>query len=167
MKIVVVSDTHRNFSVLDSIIEKNQDADLFIHLGDGENEFRDIQNLYPDRAMVYVGGNSDFAPHQQTAVVTVCGYKMFCCHGHDHHVYSGLDRLVQAAKQNDCKIALYGHTHLYRTENYEGVFVMNPGSPDCPRNHNLPTYGEIVINSNGEICMNIIVVESRVDPDAD
>lgn len=167
MKIIVVSDTHRNFGVLNSIIENNIDADLFIHLGDGENEFRDVQSIYPDKAMVYVGGNCDYAPHKQTAVVTVCGYKMFCCHGHTMHVHSGLEYLVKTAKDNDCKIALYGHTHLYRTENFGGVFVMNPGSPDCPRNHNLPTYGEIEVNSNGEIRMNIITVEPRVDPDAD
>ena len=60
MKIIVVSDTHRNFAVLDEIVNKNLDADLFIHLGDGENEARDVQNLHLDKPMVYVGGNSDF-----------------------------------------------------------------------------------------------------------
>ena len=38
MKILVVSDTHRNFAVLDDIVNENLDADLIIHLGDGENE---------------------------------------------------------------------------------------------------------------------------------
>lgn len=41
MKILVVSDTHRNFAVLDDIVNENLDADLIIHLGDGENEARD------------------------------------------------------------------------------------------------------------------------------
>lgn len=47
MKILVVSDTHRNFAVLDDIVNENLDADLIIHLGDGENEARDIHNLHP------------------------------------------------------------------------------------------------------------------------
>lgn len=159
MKIVVVSDTHRNFAVLDEIVNRNLDADLFIHLGDGENEARDVQNLHLEKAMVYVGGNCDFGMHKSQQIVTVSGYKIFCCHGHYQNVHSGLEQLVYEARQNDCKIALYGHTHLYRTEAIDGVFVMNPGSPDSPRNHNKPTYGVIDISSSGEIKMNIIAFE--------
>lgn len=159
MKIIVVSDTHRNFDVLNDCVEKNLDADLFIHLGDGENEMRDVHNLHPDKAMIYVGGNCDFGMHKSVQTVTVCGYKIFCTHGHVQEVHSGLGRLVAEAKSNDCKIALYGHTHLYRTENIDGVFVMNPGSLDSPRNHNKPTYGVIEITSSGEISMNIIATK--------
>mgnify|MGYP003473296390 CR=1 FL=1 len=159
MKIIVVSDTHRNFAVLDEIVKHNLDADLFIHLGDGENEMRDVQNLHLDKAMVYVGGNCDFGIHKSVQVVTACGYKIFCCHGHAQNVHSGLDRLIADARLNDCKIALYGHTHLYRTEIIDGIFIMNPGSPDSPRNHNRPTYGVIEISSSGEIKMNIIAMD--------
>ncbi len=158
MKIIVVSDTHRNFSVLEDIVVRNLDADLFIHLGDGENEARDCANLHPTKAMVYVGGNCDFGMHKSVQIVTACGYKIFCCHGHAQDVHSGLERLVYDARKNDCKIALYGHTHLYRTEVVDGVFVMNPGSPDCPRNHNEPSYGVIEITSSGEIKMNIVAL---------
>ena len=52
MKILVVSDTHRNHAVLDSIVKNNLDSDLIIHLGDGENEARDIQNEYPQIPLV-------------------------------------------------------------------------------------------------------------------
>ena len=161
MKIVVVSDTHRNFAVLNEIVNKNLDAELFIHLGDGENEARDAHNLHPDKPMVYVGGNSDFGMHKNVRVITACGYKIFCCHGHLQHVHDGLDRLVSDAKDNDCRIALFGHTHLYRTENIDGVFLMNPGSPDCPRNHNKPTYGVIELDSEGGIQMNIVAVGDK------
>lgn len=160
MKIIVVSDTHRNFAVLNEIVKRNLDADIFIHLGDGENEARDVSNLRPDKAMVYVGGNCDFGMHKSQHIVTVSGYKIFCCHGHYQNVHAGLERLVYDAKQNECKIALYGHTHLYRTEVVDGIFVMNPGSPDSPRNHNKPTYGVIDISSSGEIKMNIIAINN-------
>ena len=115
MKIVVVSDTHRNFAVLNEIVNKNLDAGLFIHRS----------------------------------------------HGPPQHVHDGLDRLVSDAKDNDCRIALFGHTHLYRTENIDGVFLMNPGSPDCPRNHNKPTYGVIELDSEGGIQMNIVAVGDK------
>ena len=39
MKIIVVSDTHGNEKKLENIILKHQDADLFLHLGDGAEEF--------------------------------------------------------------------------------------------------------------------------------
>ena len=115
MKILVVSDTHRNFAVLDDIVNENLDADLIIHLGDGENEARDIHNLHPEKPMIYVAGNCDYGMHRSKEIVTVSGYKIFCCHGHNQNVHAGLEELVEEAKQNDCKIELYGHTHLHRT----------------------------------------------------
>ncbi len=159
MKILVVSDTHRNFAVLNDAVNKNLDADLIIHLGDGENEARDIHNLHPEKAMVYVAGNCDYGMHRAHQVVTACGYKIYCCHGHHEDVHNGLDGLIAAAKAEDCKIALFGHTHLYRTEVIDDIFVMNPGSLDSPRNHNDPTYGIIMLSSSGEIQMNIISVK--------
>ena len=50
MKIVVVSDSHKEFHKLNSVVENNLDADAFIHLGDGEHEFNDVRNLHPKRA---------------------------------------------------------------------------------------------------------------------
>lgn len=161
MKIVVVADTHKNFAVLEDTVQKNLDADLFIHLGDGENEARDVHNLHPDKAMIYVQGNCDFGTHKPFHIVNACGFRIFCTHGHMQDVHSGLDRLVAEAKLNDCRIVLYGHTHLYRTENIDGVFVMNPGSLDSPRNHNAPTYGVIELTSSGEISMKIIEADKK------
>lgn len=161
MKIIVVSDTHKNYSVLETAVKKNPDADMLIHLGDGEHEFRDIERAFAQLPMVYVGGNCDFGSHELTRVVQACGYKIFCCHGHTLGVHEGLSLLVDAAKQNDCKIALYGHTHLYRTEISDGVFVMNPGSLDSPRNHNKPTFGVIELNERGEVKMNILAMERK------
>lgn len=158
MKILVVSDTHKDFAALCDVVEKNLDADLIIHLGDGENEARDIHNLHPEKAMIYVAGNTDFGVHKDVQIVTANGYKIFCTHGHLYDVQSGLDILVAAAKQNDCRIALFGHTHSYRTEKVDDVFVMNPGSLKSPRNNSEPTYGIIELSSSGDIAMNIIEV---------
>ena len=161
MKILVVADTHKNFEVLDLCVKKNPDADMIIHLGDGEHEFADIQRMYPMKPMIYVAGNTDFGTHETTHVAKVGDYKIFCCHGHTHGVHDGLSLLVSAAKNSGCSIALYGHTHLYRTEVIDGVFVMNPGSLDSPRNHNKPTFGIIEISDEGKIKMNIVAFETN------
>ena len=115
--------------------------------------------------MIYVAGNCDYGMHRSKEIVTVSGYKIFCCHGHNQNVHAGLEELVEEAKQNDCKIALYGHTHLHRTEAIDGVYVMNPGSPDSPRNHTEPSYGIINISSDGEIRMSLMKVKKSAEPD--
>lgn len=161
MKILVVADTHKNFEALDLCVKKNQDADIIIHLGDGEHEFADIRKMYPEKGMIYVAGNCDFGNHEQVHIAKVGGYKIFCCHGHTLNVHDGLEALVSAAKQNKCNIALYGHTHLYRTELIDGVYVMNPGSLDSPRGHNKPSFGIIELSEEGALKMNIIEMETK------
>ena len=156
MKILVVSDTHKNFHALKNILDKNTDFDVLIHLGDGEQEFQDIQALYPDKAMIYVAGNCDFGQHERVHVAKFGEVRIFCCHGHTLSVNSGLENLVATAKKNLCNIALYGHTHIHRAELIDGVMVMNPGSPDSPRCRNKPSFGVIEIKANGEIGMDII-----------
>ena len=50
MRVIVVSDTHRDFRTLLRIVDKHrQEAALFLHLGDGEQEVEDVKNLYPSR----------------------------------------------------------------------------------------------------------------------
>ncbi len=161
MKILVVADTHKNFEALDVCVKNNLDADIIIHLGDGEHEFNDIRKMYPEKAMIYVKGNTDFGTYEETHVAKIGGYKIFCCHGHTMGVHDGLERLVSVAKENGCNIALYGHTHLYKTELIDGVYVMNPGSLDSPRNHNKPTFGVIELSEEGQIKMNILAIEEK------
>lgn len=155
MKIIVVSDTHRDFDALNRVIKANTDADMLIHLGDGEREFEDVSALYPELPMVYVQGNCDFGDHERSHIAIAGGMRIFCCHGHMYHVRLGISHLVSEARKNDCAIALYGHTHIYRSEQYDGVFVMNPGSPSEPRGGNEPTYGIITISGAGEVKMEI------------
>ena len=161
MKILVVSDTHRNYSVLEAMIKKNPDADMLIHLGDGEREFDDVSRVFPQFPMVYVGGNCDYGMHKTVHVVQACGHKIFCCHGHTLGVRGGISQLVSVAKQNDCDIALYGHTHVRFAELSDGVYVMNPGSPDCPRGGNPPSYGVIELGEDGQVEMNIVILERK------
>lgn len=156
MKILVVSDTHKNFHNLNEVVQKNLDIDLMIHLGDGEHEFSDIYNLYPQLNFVFVKGNSDYGNYKTVRVISAKGYKILCVHGHEHNVHNGLDKVIEVAKDNGCQIALFGHTHLYRTEFMDNIYLMNPGSIDSPRNKRVPTYGIIEIDDEGKILLNIV-----------
>ena len=59
MKIIVFSDSHSNFDALYSVVSQNTDADLFLHLGDGEAEFEDIKSIFPQYTFEGVCGNCD------------------------------------------------------------------------------------------------------------
>lgn len=156
MKILVVSDTHRDFSALKRAFDKNPDSDLLIHLGDGEGEFQDLSELYPDKPMVYVGGNCDYGFHNTTHIVTTrCGVRLFCCHGHTMVVKLGLELLTAHAFEEKCEIALYGHTHVPFCDIVNGIYVMNPGSAALPRDGSKASYGIVEIDKNRAIKMNI------------
>ncbi|MCL2754610.1 MAG: metallophosphoesterase [Oscillospiraceae bacterium] len=160
MKITVFSDTHRNYGRLKDAIDRNLDSDLFIHLGDGLLEITDISNeyakKYPNLEFAYVRGNSDFADYKDDCVVEIAGHKIFCTHGHNYDVHWSLKRISEKARSFGCKIALFGHTHIYRTEQIDSLYIMNPGSLDRPRGGNRPTYGIITISDEGKIDMNIV-----------
>lgn len=157
MKILVVSDTHGDFGALKLAYEHHSDADLLIHLGDGERDFEDLSALYPMMPAVYVGGNCDYGFHDTTRVVTTKSkVKLFCCHGHTFLVNMTLNLLAAEAIDAKCEIALYGHTHVPFCETVNGVYIMNPGSAARPRGGSKASCGIIEINDkNRAISMNI------------
>ncbi len=159
MKIIAVADTHKDYKKYKAIIENNLDADLFIHLGDGEHEYNDVKAEFPEKNFIFVQGNCDFGSYKLLEVVEAGDYKILCVHGHEYNVQGGLDALISEAKAHGCRIALYGHTHMYRTECTDGVYVMNPGAVDSPRGKNKPSYGVINITDTGKVTMNIVAIK--------
>lgn len=151
MNIVVVSDTHGKFDVLFDIVAKNQKADLVIHLGDGEREYADVRELFPEIAFLMVRGNNDWGNQPLTNVVSLENHKFFMTHS---HIYGRTDMesfLSSTAKVNGCDVALFGHSHLPFYMEVEGVHLFNPGSPSRPRGVNAPSYGLIQIKDDGSI----------------
>ena len=146
MRIIVMSDSHRNFRNVQRVMEKHPDADLYIHLGDGEREFEDVQNLYPDRRYLWVAGNCDFGsllPWEEE--LSVEGKKIFFTHGYTYQVKMTLYNLECAARDRKADIALYGHTHQAEIEYRDGLYLMNPGS----LHGSYGTYGIIDITPAG------------------
>lgn len=155
MKILVVADTHKNFTMLKKAFDSVPDADIVVHLGDGESEFALLRGMNPTRKMVFIGGNCDEDFHKPWQSVDVCGRKIFCVHGHNHDVHKGVKDLVDAAKHYGCSIALYGHTHVSHTELVDGVYVMNPGSLDSPRDGSARSFGILTVDESGSVQMEI------------
>lgn len=110
----------------------------------------------------YIKGNCDYgseAPLTQT-IDLMPGHRVFATHGHRYRVNSTLDYLEQAALEEGCDIALYGHTHVSQCTYENGIYVMNPGSASCPRDGNPPSYGILDVSSAG-VMTNVVFLETK------
>lgn len=157
MRIIVLSDTHGNYSALENILTRNADADWFIHLGDGETELKkfSISNPVFERRIIHVAGNCDYnSMSHDDFILPLTSCKIFATHGHHYGVKSSLESLKKTALLNGCNIALYGHTHSRFMKYENGLYIMNPGSASYPRDGNNPSFGHIDISPAG-IVMNI------------
>lgn len=125
-----MSDSHRATGNLFEIVEKHiNTTDLFIFLGDGENDFDDVLALYPDLKYERVSGNCDwYSTYPLYKSITAQGKKIFFSHGHPFHVKFGYDEIIRAAMAEKADICLFGHTHNQYTNYDDGLYIMNPGA---------------------------------------
>ncbi len=156
MKIAVMSDSHGNFRVLDKIFSSYH-ADYYIHLGDGERELDRIAESYPDKQIIHVKGNCDFASFSPDDIFFegTPDCRIFAVHGHKLNVKYSLETLKKKARQLGAKIALYGHTHERFCSYEDELYILNPGSCSCPRDGNKPSFAMIDISDAG-VLINII-----------
>ncbi len=149
MRIVVISDTHKRVGVIRDILDSQPTARHIFFLGDVTADIEDMDLEYPDICFHIVSGNCDFFSLYPTSnIETVNGVKIFFTHGHTLNVKYGTSNLLKTAKENGCKIALYGHTHTSQILYEDGIYIVNPGSPSEPRDFH-KSYAVIDIESNG------------------
>lgn len=151
MRIVVVSDTHRNYAALRHVVETQPGAGLFIHLGDGEAELRQVKADFPDLQFLSVQGNCDSSSEIPAEnVLEVAGKRIFYTHGHRYSVKYGMQAFEKKARMVHADIALYGHTHIPEESYRDGLYIMNPGSLGSPARGG-PTYGTVDITPAGVV----------------
>lgn len=160
MRIIVMSDSHRNYFSVEKIVRRNLDADFFIHLGDGEEDVDKVIVRYPEVAsrFIHVKGNCDSGSFSENVcTLNLLGHKIFATHGHLYGVNYSLEDIKKVALANECDIILYGHTHARYNSYKDGVYIMNPGSASCPRDGKAPSFGCINITEAG-VVTNIVDV---------
>ena len=131
-KLVVVSDTHGNLKGVEALYPLFAENEYIVHLGDGVGEARAITALYPEKTYLCAGNCDFFTAYPAEGVIEAEQVRIFYCHGHAYGVKSSLASLAQRAKQLDCTIALYGHTHTANIQELNGVTLVNPGSLSYP-----------------------------------
>lgn len=141
MKVLIVSDTHGRDENLEEAVLREAPFDYLIHCGDVEGREIFIEAL-AECPCIIVAGNNDFftdLPHEEE--ITLEGHKMLVTHGHYYFVSGNHDRLVEKAREDNCQIAMYGHTHTPVIEEEDGILVINPGSLTYPRQRGrMPSY---------------------------
>lgn len=144
MKIVVFSDTHGLTSSAQDVVEKNLDADLFIFLGDGENDYNFVYNNYPQKSFLGVAGNCDYySKLPDVGEFFLKGKKIVYTHGHRYNVRASIDVLYCLAKEREADIVLFGHTHERFYSVRDGIHFLNPGSATIPRDGKGRSYAVI------------------------
>ena len=140
---LIVSDSHGRSRVADKIMPLAAENDYVVHLGDGAGDLREIMNRYPEKTYL-LKGNCDALPWQDECVIEAEGLSILCCHGHQYGVKSGLSRLAYRAKELNCEVALYGHTHRASIEEVGGVLCINPGAAGS---YSDPSYCYLVVHN--------------------
>ena len=145
MRIIVLSDTHGNPKVLETILARHADADACIHLGDGEGDVKLFLSCHPEWESKFyaVRGNCDFnssLPISRT-IDLIPGHRIFAVHGHRHAISYTPDILVEEAIAEGCNIVLHGHTHVPAWQEFgEGNLYLNPGSLSIPKENSPHSY---------------------------
>lgn len=128
MKILVISDSHGNYSHAFKAHELAGPVDHIIHLGDGSDDARMLEEVL-EVPVHRVAGNCDFdpvLPKEMTLEIGEC--RVLLTHGNRHMVKSGLGALIGRGKEVGANLVLYGHTHLPAVDSAHGMLLVNPGA---------------------------------------
>ena len=164
LRILIMSESHgRNENVelaIAQVREEIGEFQMLIHLGD-VGDAREIESLAGVPCYI-VRGNTDYDAKLLNAnVIEASGHRIFATHGHLYQVDMRLDLLRFAALENDCDIAMYGHTHVpYLEEVPDDITILNPGSISKPRqaDHRY-TYMVMEIDDEDEVTYELRYVE--------
>lgn len=121
-KYIVFSDIHSDKHSLLKIKQLAEKCDGVFFAGDGYSLAKTI-----DGELYAVGGNCDLGGSPEL-VAEIEGVRVLLTHGHRYGVKSSLLSLTLRARELDCSLAIFGHTHIPFCSYENGVFLLNPGT---------------------------------------
>jgi putative phosphoesterase len=128
MKLLVVSDTHGNFTLTLQAHSLTKKVDVIIHLGDGSSDADLIRELL-DVRVINVAGNCDIGSSAPRELVWECeGKRILLTHGDAYGVKAGLEKLKRRALEVKADLVLFGHSHLATQEPHSDILFLNPGT---------------------------------------
>lgn len=130
MKLLIISDTHRDTQTLKKLALKHTDFDYYIHLGDYEIP------EYLLSPFGFVKGNCDLLSEAPLSRDYETSIGIIHCE-HGHHLPFNIKKYMI---DNNYQILLSGHTHKRTAIEFDGRLILNPGSLTRPRDNNVGTY---------------------------
>ncbi len=151
MKVLIVSDTHRSDRNLVRVMKLEGPVNRVIHLGDIEESEGAIQKIVGCPLDIVCGNNDFWCDLPKEKEITIGKYRVLLTHGHTYFVSLDTQMLKREACARGIQIAMYGHTHLPKIEEEQGVIVLNPGSLSYPRQQGRqPSYIVMEFDADGD-----------------
>lgn len=128
MKILILSDSHGDTAVTEKIVRRER-PDHLLFLGDGLRDTEELARIFPTLPICGVKGNNDWMSDEETEkTILLAGTRIFLCHGHTTGVRQTTDVQWLRARQKNCTVSLFGHTHSQYLEERDGILLLNPGT---------------------------------------
>ena len=151
MKILIVSDTHRNNANYLKVIERIGSLDMVIHCGDVEGSELVISQAAGCPVEMVQGNNDFFSVLPKEKEFMLGQYKVWLTHGHNYYIAMNSEVIKQEARHREVDIVMCGHTHKPVVDIGNDLTLINPGSISYPRQGNRkPSYILMEIDHAGE-----------------
>jgi len=154
MRILVVSDTHKQEKNLEKVLHLVGKIDYLFHLGDIEGSEDYIREIAGCPFYGVMGNNDFFTDLPREEIIQIGKYKILLTHGHQHYVLGGTENIKKMAISQGMDIVMFGHTHkpIIEKEKDRAIIALNPGSLTYPRQEGKrPSYIIMEIDKKGKI----------------
>ncbi|MCQ2409583.1 MAG: YfcE family phosphodiesterase [Clostridia bacterium] len=139
--ITVFSDVHYS-RIPERLINVADESSYCFFLGDG---IHSLGNMILHKEFHAVQGNcDDYCGFPEEEVIEVEKVKILITHGNKYHVKRDLLPLLYRAKELECSLVFYGHTHFAEENVIDGITLINPGAIESPGT-GVPSYCYAVI----------------------
>lgn len=164
MRVLIVSDTHRQGRNFYRALAEAGNVSLIIHCGDVEGQEHEFEAAVQEAVgcpLVMAAGNNDFFSTLKDDVEVQIGpYKALVTHGHNYYISMNNEFLKREAKARGFDMVFYGHTHRPLVDEKSGILAVNPGSLSYPRQEGRkPSYAVMDIDETGKVEVEIRYLE--------
>ena len=152
MRILIVSDTHRQNNNYLKVLERVKPVDMVIHCGDVEGSEYTISKSAGCPVEMVAGNNDYFTDLPREKEFQIGNYHVWLTHGHNYYVAMENAILKEEARSRGADIVMYGHTHRPSLTREEDLIILNPGSVAYPRQEGRrPSYMIMELDKEGKI----------------
>lgn len=151
MRVLIVSDTHRQNNNYLKVLERVRPIDMVVHCGDAEGSEYLICEGAGCPVEIVAGNNDFFSNLPKESEFEIGNYRVWLTHGHNYYVSMGNETIKKEAVSRGVDIVMYGHSHKPVVDIGKEIIAVNPGSLTYPRQEGRrPTYVLMEIDREGK-----------------